>query len=368
MSLLAEPIEYTSPPAAFLNAIPDRSYNFKQALWFGLSPDTRKVYQAAVKSYEYFCYTKTISPWPASLFGLEEWVTQRLFGSSIKLLSQLKPDTILSYLSALRSYHVDRNLSTGAFDNPRLDRIIRGGKRLFPYVKALRYPISQSMLERITSTAIDNQNPDINDLNVNTAFLVAWAGFLRMGEFTYSKAELQDILLFERTRLTRNDISFSDDGQCATLRLKRSKTDVNHSGVQIILAATSHVTCPVRALRLLFELDPQSPNAPLFRFREGAFSRDRVLKFLTKRLELAQYGPLHYSGHSFRKGAAQHASDHGMPHESIQQLGRWTSNAFQLYFKTSPFTLYNLNLRFQTGRQPTFPSGYHFPSSSSVPH
>ncbi len=33
--------------------------------------------------------------------------------------------------------------------------------------------------------------------------------------------------------------------------------------------------------------------------------------------------------------------------ESIQRLGRWTSNLFKLYFTTTPKTLFNLNLSFQ---------------------
>ncbi len=35
--------------------------------------------------------------------------------------------------------------------------------------------------------------------------------------------------------------------------------------------------------------------------------------------------------------------------ESIQKLGRWTSNAFKLYFTTNPETLFNLNLSFHKG-------------------
>ena len=35
--------------------------------------------------------------------------------------------------------------------------------------------------------------------------------------------------------------------------------------------------------------------------------------------------------------------------ESIQSLGRWTSNAFKLYFTTNSETLFNLNLSLQKG-------------------
>ncbi len=75
-----------------------------------------------------------------------------------------------------------------------------------------------------------------------------------------------------------------------------------------------------------------------------------VISVLKSRLTQAGFSEIGFSGHSFRKGAAQHASNQGMLDSQIQKLGRWTSNSFQLYFETSSETLFNLNLRFQTGR------------------
>ena len=102
------------------------------------------------------------------------------------------------------------------------------------------------------------------------------------------------------------------------------------------------------ALRRLFRNDPQPSTSPLFRLGT-AFTRASVIASLKKRLIAAGINDSAYSGHSFRKGAAQHAADHGMLDESIQRLGRWSSNAFQLYFQTSQASLFNLNLSFQKG-------------------
>ena len=55
-------------------------------------------------------------------------------------------------------------------------------------------------------------------------------------------------------------------------------------------------------------------------------------------------------GHSFRKGAAQHAHEAGLLNEQIQTLGRWSSDAFKLYFSSPPAFLFALNKQFQTGR------------------
>lgn len=172
------------------------------------------------------------------------------------------------------------------------------------------------------------------------AFKVAWADFLRMGEFTYPKTDLENRRVFTATKLTRSDITFLQDDQYVVLRLKRSKTYVKHTGVEIIIPATNDPTCPVSALRQLFMLDPQPSSAPLYRLDGGAaFARKPVIQIVRQKLEASGIPCQTYSGHSFRKGAAQHASDNGVLNEHIQELGRWSSQAFQLYFKTSSTSL-----------------------------
>ena len=39
-----------------------------------------------------------------------------------------------------------------------------------------------------------------------------------------------------------------------------------------------------------------------------------------------------FNGHSFRRGAAQHASDNGLGDDDIKILRRWTLEAFKQYF------------------------------------
>jgi hypothetical protein len=39
-----------------------------------------------------------------------------------------------------------------------------------------------------------------------------------------------------------------------------------------------------------------------------------------------------------------------MRDDQIQALGRWTSQAFQVYFKTSSATLYAYQIQFQKGK------------------
>lgn len=173
---------------------------------------------------------------------------------------------------------------------------------------------------------------------------------MRLGELIYSDSDKRNPS-FKDLFLTRWDAKVSESHQYATLRLKRSKTDLNHTGVFIVLAATRTETCPVDALHWLFTQDPQPPNPPFFSYNNPFFNRRRVVEQLRSRIFTVGISSTNYnySGHSFRKGAAQHAADNGML-EDIRKLGRWNGESFRLYYTTSLYTLYNLDMNFQTGR------------------
>lgn len=108
-----------------------------------------------------------------------------------------------------------------------------GGRRLFSSTKRNRLPITKDILQNIT----EDEPFSVTDLNIDTAFKVAWTGFMRMGELTYTAAAAKKAT-FAETSLTRSDISFAEGDQYAILRLKLSKTNKEHTGLQIILAAT----------------------------------------------------------------------------------------------------------------------------------
>ena len=116
-------------------------------------------------------------------------------------------------------------------------------------------------------------------MNYDTAFKTAWAGFLQVGEFTYTQQDLKS-KAFKDTGLTRSDITFAEDDGYAILRLKRSKTDINHQGVEIMLAAVNNSLCPVQALHRLVMEDSQPPDAPLFSNKGGHFTRKSVIDTL----------------------------------------------------------------------------------------
>lgn len=205
MSTLVSLLDFDAPPAEFLRSITDLFFLAKTLLWYGLSPRTKQGYSTAINSYTLFCASKGIKPWPATKVILVEWITRRIFGSAAPKQGQIKPSTAQSYLSALKLYHTDYNLPTQAFANPQIDRILSGACYLFPHTKRKRLPITKDILQKLTSTP----PVSIDELNIDTAFKVVWAGFLQMGEFTYTSTEAQ-ASTFTSTKLTQSDVTFSD--------------------------------------------------------------------------------------------------------------------------------------------------------------
>jgi hypothetical protein len=128
------------------------------------------------------------------------------------------------------------------------------------------------------------ENQKIDEINTITAATVTFRGFLHNGEFTYEAKDLRNKRSFKNTSLLRSDITFNDLDEYITVSLKRSKTDYDYVGVDIIIAVTATPTCPVRALRRLFEEDPQLIDSPLFRLSTGLLLYQKFVAVTRQRL------------------------------------------------------------------------------------
>lgn len=147
----------------------------------------------------------------------------------------------------LKFYHIDRRLSLKSSDDLQIVLIIKKTKKLFPKKKKNRLPITKDILEKITKEELLK----MDDLNMDIKFKFALVSFMRMGVLTYITAKLKKDT-FKDTKLTRSDILFAKSNQYRILRLKQSKTDVDHKGVPIILEAIDKQTYSVLALKRPF--------------------------------------------------------------------------------------------------------------------
>ena len=118
-----------------------------------------------------------------------------------------------------------------------------------------------------------------------------------------------------------------------TLNLPASKTDQSRVGAEIYLAySPGSLLCPVTALGALFTRYPKPPQSPLFSRPLGQpFSKSFLVLKMRELLLNAGISTIGYSGHSLRKGAAVTADRNGISKHDIKLLGRWKSDAVDVY-------------------------------------
>jgi hypothetical protein len=76
------------------------------------------------------------------------------------------------------------------------------------------------------------------------------------------------------------------------------------------------------------------PNSPLFLDQSGhILTKSRFVSSTKLLLALLGYDPSKYSGHSFRAGAATTGADKGFDNWQLKMLGRWASNAYNVYLR-----------------------------------
>ena len=292
-----------------------------------------------MRSYTFYCGFRGLRPaLPATVPNLLAWLAKlgddRLQASSIK-----------KYLSGLKSHHVDigcyRRDIDDVFSHGQVERLYRGIK-LSQYTddRPRKPPITKNVLLSILRT-LDTST--IDGANFHTAFCLAFAGFLRIGEFTYEPGDTryQD---FKDYHVTRRSITFSANSIC--LHLPASKTDPFRHGVTIPIAATDREACPLQSLQNLYKIDPQDLDHPLFKVDDKSTRRT----VNTKLIECFATAPLFrrpHTGVSFRAGAATEAKRAGMPDSDIQLLGRWKSDVFIRYIHSNESMVLNTSRRFQ---------------------
>ncbi|KAJ2935863.1 hypothetical protein H1R20_g1230, partial [Candolleomyces eurysporus] len=256
---------------------------------------------------------------------------------------KVQPKTIKQYLGHVKSMHTDLDLPFQPCTSPIVQRLIRGikryhGERNVKRKMPITLPVLRSLLQHLHPATSPGH------LNVYAAACVAFSGFLRCGEFTTKTGET----FSASTHPTRRSVEFHpniDKPTHARLNLPASKTDPFRKGVSIYLtAAPGASTCPVAALKKLFEEDPSDLDGPLFRNPDGSpLTRNFFIDTIRLTLQAAGYDSKEFSGHSFRRGAASSAAAAGCQDHEIQLLGHWVSDAYKVYIDIDQNCLHSLS-------------------------
>jgi len=338
------------PPQSWVTDIQQSGLSALAAyyLWRGLAPSTRRNYDTPRSRFSLFCSLANYQHSKGGCFPAETtWLIEGL----CSLAGTVKVKTLKLYLTGIKSYQLDLGIDCTAFSDARLERTIQGIKRdHYEPARQTRTPLTRPKLLCILSYL---RSRDYDCITLRAAFTLAFASFLRVGEFTYREADTDLGTLFHKWFITKASIKISDDSAYMELTLPASKTDPFRKGIKLTMAATQDEGCPVEAMKRLQGIDThRPPTAPLFcvgqhTSNQSPFSREYVVSKLQHLARMAGLPPGTWNGHSFRRRAATSAAHAGMSEAEIQILGRWKSDAYKLYIEYPRKERIALSRRFQ---------------------
>ena len=288
-----------------------------------LAASSQRAYASAQATFSRFCGTLGIPVCPASEQVLLLFVAD--------MSQRVCHSTIRSYLSAVRHLHLASGFQDPLVGATRLELALKGLRKRKPRARDARLPITPLVLSIVGRTLA--QNPDGYEcLLLWAACCLGFFAFMRSGEITVPSG-----VSFDQSRhLTPRDISVDSMVSPSVLRvhLKSSKTDPTRRGVGLFIGRTFNSLCPVVAI-LRYLAIRGVDDGPLFQWQDGSpLTRQCLVDKLKVTLQKAGVDPTHYSGHSFRIGAATTAAAKGFSDATIQLLGRWASDSYTRYVRT----------------------------------
>lgn len=172
------------------------------------------------------------------------------------------------------------------------------------------------------------------------ACTLGYFGFLRAAEFTVPNlARFSPLIHLQVTDIA---VDAPSSPECMRVKIKASKTDPFRKGADVHIGLGHPPLCAVHAMMTYLSQRGSSPG-PLFLLQDGRPLSRGILTDWLRQIMSASGVAGNFSSHSFRIGAATVAARKGIPDHLIQALGRWSSNAYQLYIRTPSESLASLS-------------------------
>ena len=226
--------------------------------------------------------------------------------------------------------HISFGLGDPLKQSLRLELALKGLRRRRPRANDTRLPITAYIL-RVIKTSLSAKPYDFDCIMLWAACCLGFFAFLRSGELTVPSAAGFD----PKWHLTPMDIAVDNQSSpiAVQITLKGSKTDQTRKKIQLYIGRSHNDICPVAAL-LTYLSVRGIDTGPLFRLENGQpLTRQNLVSLIKSALQSQGVDPTHYSGHSFRIGAATTAAACGIGDATIQTLGCWKSDSYVRYIR-----------------------------------
>ena len=127
-------------------------------------------------------------------------------------MGRIKLKTLSNYISVIQSCYIDLGHLIAAFKDYTIKRALVGAILLFLFIKKTKLSIIKDILDKIVTS-----KPYKADANVNIAFIIAFTGFLYIGEIIYPNRKAKD---FSTIKALYSNIRIAPDGYLIVFYLK----------------------------------------------------------------------------------------------------------------------------------------------------
>lgn len=295
--------------------------------WFlsqqAISSSTRTSYSTAWRSLVDFCLLYSFLPLPAEVRTIVLWI-------SYLSLRGLQGSTIKKYVMAISSLHIENGFFSPVRGNAFISRCITGAYNLKPTLSHKpKLPVTPALLFAI--------NPFMDMNNLDHAML--WAAFtlgtfclLRNGEIASADGSNP----IRITSIRHADFLSTAGVKAMWYHIPRTKTHP-HDGEDVLIGSPYALGALHRYLAFRNRLQVIDDSSCLFSWADGTpLTRRSLHSEFCKFATMTGVSPSSYRGVSFRSGGATALTDAGVPIEHIRMVGRWKSNAYKVYIRTSP--------------------------------
>lgn len=240
-------------------------------------------------------------------------------------LKKQAPSTVATHLSAIAYIHKLHN-----FPDPTQTFIVRevqlGGRRLH-HQSDTRQPITKFILHQLYYAVPHLSSNSYMCALYQSLFLLAFHGFLRVGEVTATPSTSKHTLTIDQVHISYQHLLPGS----ITITFNSFK---HSKGLPRKLSILSHPDpCPVKALINYLHFRGYLPGLLFVNPSKYPLTPYQFTTFLRTVLKYIGQDPAKFNTHSFRIGAATHAAMLGFSALQIKAMGRWQSDAYLKYLR-----------------------------------
>jgi hypothetical protein len=299
-------------------------------LSFSWAPNTLETYGAGLLVFHVFC-DQRVPPVPERLRAPASEDLLLAFLSACA--ASYSGSTLKNYFYGVRAWHTLHGLPW-PLDDVRLSAALTAAERLAPPSsrRPKREPVTPAIIIAVRAH-LDLSQP--LDAAVFACLTTTFWSVARLGEFT-----VPSISSFDPARhVKRSDILIAESQGRLGLPVTTFNlpwTKCAPLGEAVYWSRQDGPADPAAALNNHLSINNPQPNNALFSWRDPSgtlrpLSRPEFLKRFQAAATAAGIGPL--QGHGIRIGGVLEYMLRGIPFDVVKSMGRWSSDAFQVYLR-----------------------------------